>query len=169
MIESGLRNGFMFFFYTSHRFPRFQTIFQIHLVMMKFPMFLLLSHKCFWEFSKISSPPPPVDWTSEICSADFKPTCIRLITINLAMRLLLSCPSSVFSWNFSKNQNSIHPWTGLPKFLSPIYNQLPTIGLQLNLMFVVFSLFHMYLSDIVDASCGILCMERFFYSDPDLH
>ena len=63
--------------------------------------------------------PPPVDRTPEICSPDFKPTCIRLITIKLLTVGL--------RWNL-------------------MYYKLTTVWSQWNLKYVIFSLLFFHIS-----------------------
>ena len=100
----------------------------------------------FWNFQKIPKfhpPLPPVNWTSDIGSPDFKPSYIRLITMKHALRLLLFFPHrcfSEFSQN-SKNSPLLPPRIGPPKLVLPMLNQLTCVWSRWNLLCVFFSSF----------------------------
>ena len=113
----------------------------IRLIMMQHAMLLLLlvlSHEWFLEFSKNRYPLPLMDRTPEIDSPDFKPTYILPITIELAMRLLLVLPHG-WIFEFFKNLKKFIDRT--PEIVYPNFNELLTVRLKCNMMYLIFSLF----------------------------
>ena len=125
----------------------------------------------FWNFPKIRKFYSRIP--SEIGSPDFKPNCIRLITMKHAIRFLgfskNSLPfvgwiseisSSDFNFGLSDLYETWHESSSRPlnfpriqkihfpsscgldlRILYPNFNELLTVGLQLNLMCMIFSLF----------------------------